>query len=225
MKFTDGRIKLLVIETTESVRRLMATILEADYDEVLYAVDADEGYHLALTARPDVIITDYRLPHSEERCVCARVRGTPALRTTPVVVTTSWGSSVSELNYFATGCDQLVRKPFRCEELHFAIWKATRMRQQKGKMIQVLFNSGEIDMVDARTLDILVREQGILGFRRRDGMAVIGRDPVRSAPCSRYDGPERRKHVMPPADRPPDGAFLWSRSKATWEAAASRRSE
>jgi hypothetical protein len=147
------------------------------------------------------------------------------LRFTPVVVTTSWGSSVSELDYFATGCDQLVRKPFRCEELHFAIWKAIRMRQQKGKMIQVLFNSGEIDMVDARSLDILAREQGILGFRRRDGLAVIGRDPIRSAPLHRYEGPERRKHVMPPAGHPPDGAYLWSRSKTSWQAASSRRSE
>ena len=203
----------------------MATILEADYDEVLYAVDAEEGYHLALTARPDVIITDYRLPRSEERCVCARVRATPAIRTTPVVVTTSWGSSVSELAYFATGCDQLVRKPFRCEEMHFAIWKALRMKQQKSKMIQVLFNSGEIDMVDARTLDILVRERGILSFRRRDGLAVIGRDPVRSGPSNRYDGPERRKQVITSASQPPRGAYLWSRSETSRNTVASWRSE
>ena len=75
----------------------------------------------------------------------------------------------------------MVRKPFRYEELHFAIWKAIRVLQQKGKIIHVLFNSGEIDIVDARSLDIMASEQGILGFRRRDGLAVIGRDTVRSA--------------------------------------------
>jgi CheY-like chemotaxis protein len=146
-----------------------------------------------------VIITDYPLPRPAGPCVCERIRENPELRNTPIIVTTSWGISVSELAYFKTGCDQLVRKPFRCEDMYYAIKKATRMRQRQGMMIQVLFNSGDIDMVDTQTLDRLLGEQQIFCFRRRDGVAVIGRDPVRSNRSSEYSGPDRRNHARQPA--------------------------
>ena len=204
----DAGRKVLVIETTETIRNLFSTILAGEYDQLLFTTDAEAGYRMALAERPDVIITDYLLPRPKGRCVCERVREHPELSNTPVVVTTSWGISVSELAYFKTGCDQLVRKPFRCEDMHYAIKKATRMRQRQGKMIQVLFNSGDIDMVDAQTLDILLEEQKIFCFRRQNGVAVIGRDPVRSKRSGEYSGPDRRTHVRQPA-APNSEASAW----------------
>ena len=67
-----------------------------------------------------------------------------------------------------------------------------KKRQQGKAMIQVLFRSGDIDMVDAQSLDRLVSEQELLCFRRQDGVAVIGRDLVRSNRPNEYRGPERR---------------------------------
>lgn len=191
--------KILVIETSKTVRSLFSTILAGEYDELLLAADTEAGYRMALAERPDVIITDYPLPRPAGPCVCERIRENPELRNTPIIVTTSWGISVSELAYFKTGCDQLVRKPFRCEDMYYAIKKATRMRQRRGMMIQVLFNSGDIDMVDTQTLDRLLGEQQIFCFRRRDGVAVIGRDPVRSNRSGEYSGPDRRNHARQPA--------------------------
>lgn len=211
MQLQDGQTKVLVIESTEPVRRLMATILEGEFGAVLFAKNAAEGYWMALSERPDVIIADYLLPRSGRACVCERIRENPDLRDTSVIITTSWGSSVSELAYFKTGCDQLVRKPFRCEDIRYAIRKAARMRQMQGTLIPVLFNSGEIDVVDAKTLDGLVMAKKIIGFRRRNTIAVIGQDPVRSGPSERYYGPERRKPLMVAAGPPTDGTNLWPR--------------
>ena len=191
--------KVLVIETTETVRNLFSTIFAGEYDELFLAADAEAGYQMALAERPDVIITDYLLPRAKGRCVCERVRQNPELKNTPVIVTTSWGISVSELTYFKTGCDQLVRKPFRCEDMYYAIRKAAQMRQRQGRMIQVLFHCGDIEMVDATTLDRLIMEQEICCFRRQDGVAVIGRDPVSSERPGEYSGPDRRNHTRQPA--------------------------
>jgi len=113
---------------------------------------------------------------------------------------TAWGAAVSALAYFETGCDQLLRKPFRREDIHYAIRKAVKKRQKEGKTIQVLFKSGNIDIVDAQSLDRLVSEQELLCFRRQDGVAVIGRDPVRSNRSSEYYGPERRNYGRKLAD-------------------------
>ena len=191
----NGNLKVLVIETMQTVRQLMATILAGEYKELLFAEDADEGYRMAVAKRPDVIITDDFLARSGGRNVCERVRENPDLRATPVIVTTARGSFVSELTYFETGCDQLLRKPFRCEDIHYAIRKAMKKRQHGKAMIQVLFKSGDIDMVNAQSLDSLISEQELLCFRRQDGVAIIGRDSVRSNRSNEYSGPERRNCV------------------------------
>ena len=188
----NNNLKVLIIETTQAVRQLMATVLDGEYREILFAEDADDGYQMVLSERPDVIITDDLLPRSGGLNICERVRGNPDLRTTPVIVTTAWGSPVSALTYFKTGCDQLLRKPFRCEDIHYAITKAVEKRQKEGVMIQVLFKSGDIDRVDARSLDRMVSEHELLCFRRQDGVAIIGRDAIRSNRPDEYCGPERR---------------------------------
>ena len=192
-------LKVLVIESTEAVRQLMATILEGEYRELLFAEDADAGYGMAQAERPDVIITDDLLPRSGGRNVCERIRGNPELSATPVIVMTAWGSSVSALAYFETGCDQLLRKPFHCEDIHYAIRKAVKKRQSGKTMIQVLFKSGDIDMIEVQSLDRLVSEQELLCFRRRDGVAVVGRDSVRANRSDEYCGIERRNCTTKPA--------------------------
>jgi len=48
---TEGKIsnlKILVIETTQTIRQLMGTVLEGEYREVLFAEDADEGSRIAI---------------------------------------------------------------------------------------------------------------------------------------------------------------------------------
>ena len=66
-------------------------------------------------------------------------------------------------------------------------------KRQQGKAVrQVLFRSGDIEMVDAQSFDRLVSEQELLCFRAQDGITVIGRDPVRSNRPNEYRGPERR---------------------------------
>ena len=88
--------KVLVIETTETVRNLFSTILAGEYDELLLAADAEAGYRMALAERPDVIITDYLLPRPAGRCVCERVRENPELRNTPVAINWSGSRSVAK---------------------------------------------------------------------------------------------------------------------------------
>jgi len=191
----NSNLRVLVIETMETIRQLMATILAGEYNELLFAEDADDGYRMALAERPDVIITDDLLPRSGGRNICERVRRNQDLKAIPVIVMTAMRSPVSALTYFEAGCDQLLRKPFRCEDIHSAVKKAITMRQQGETKIQVLFKSGDIDMVDAQILDGLVNEHEILCFTRQDGIAVIGRDSVRSNRASEYCGSDRRNQL------------------------------
>ena len=63
-------------------------------------------------------------------------------------------------------------------------------------LIPVVFQNGHFSHVPPRELDQLIAEERIIGFRRRDGWAILGEDPVRDPRHSHsYQGPERRRSV------------------------------
>ena len=66
--------KILLIENDDDVRELMRTTLEQNGYEVATASDGVSGYDMALFMRPDVIVTDIRLPGADGIHVVRRVR-------------------------------------------------------------------------------------------------------------------------------------------------------
>lgn len=59
-------------------------------------------------------------------------------------------------------------------------------------MIRVMYPDGKTEMVRPPLLKLLIERQRIQQFRRDDGWALLGQDPIRSKQPSVYDGPERR---------------------------------
>lgn len=84
--------KILVIEDDEVARELMRMALERRGYAVIVAEDGIQGYDEALRANPDLIITDIQMPAADGIHLVRRVRDTPELATTPILVTTGFGS-------------------------------------------------------------------------------------------------------------------------------------
>jgi CheY-like chemotaxis protein len=83
--------KILVIEDDDVARELMRMALEKRGYKVSVAENGVQGYDTALFFRPDLIVTDIRMPAADGIHVVRRVRDTPALETTPILVTTAFG--------------------------------------------------------------------------------------------------------------------------------------
>ena len=83
--------RILVIEDDDFERELMRTTLENSGYEVTVATDGVRGYDTALFMKPDVIITDIRMPAADGIHVVRRVRDTDSLESTPILVTTAFG--------------------------------------------------------------------------------------------------------------------------------------
>ena len=83
---------ILVIEDDEVARELMRMALEMRGYRVLTAGDGIQGYDEALRARPNLIITDIKMPAADGVHLVRRVRDTPELKETPILVTTGFGS-------------------------------------------------------------------------------------------------------------------------------------
>jgi CheY-like chemotaxis protein len=83
---------ILVIEDDDEMRELMQLSLIRSGYEVTVAEDGVRGYDTALFLRPDLIVTDIRMPGADGIHVVRRVRDTPSLERTPILVTTAFGT-------------------------------------------------------------------------------------------------------------------------------------
>jgi two-component system, chemotaxis family, chemotaxis protein CheY len=84
--------KILVIEDDDVMRELMRMTLAQNGYEVVTAADGVRGYDTALFLKPDLIITDIRMPGADGIHVVRRVRDTDSLAETPILVMTAYGT-------------------------------------------------------------------------------------------------------------------------------------
>src|SRR5207249_6686954 len=83
---------ILVIEDDDVMRELMRLSLVRSGYEVTVAENGVRGYDTALFLKPDLIVTDIQMPGADGIHVVRRVRDTPSLEQTPILVTTAFGT-------------------------------------------------------------------------------------------------------------------------------------
>jgi DNA-binding response OmpR family regulator len=84
--------KILVIEDDEVTRELVGMALLKRGYQVTLAEDGVRGYDTAVFLKPDLIVTDIRMPGADGVHVVRRVRDTHSLEKTPILVTTAFGT-------------------------------------------------------------------------------------------------------------------------------------
>jgi DNA-binding response OmpR family regulator len=87
--------RILIIEDDDETRELLRMALEKRGYQVSVAEDGVRGYDTALFLKPDLIVTDIRMPGADGVHVIRRVRDTAALERTPILVTTAFGNGTA----------------------------------------------------------------------------------------------------------------------------------
>lgn len=108
--------KILVVEDGEVERELMRMALEREGYSVVTAEDGVRGFELAVSERPDLIVTDVWMPAADGVHLVRRVRSTPELASTPILVTTGYGTGSASLT-LAQGADAYEPKPLDPDSL------------------------------------------------------------------------------------------------------------
>ena len=102
--------KILVVEDDEVARELLRMTLERQGYSVTAAENGVRGFDLAVELRPDLIITDIWMPAADGVHLVRRVRDTPEVASTPILVTTGYGTG-SATYTLAQGADAYEPKP------------------------------------------------------------------------------------------------------------------
>lgn len=120
---------LLLVEDNLELLSFMAEKLSLTY-RVITASDGEQGWQLAHSELPDIIISDVMIPYRDGFELTQLIKTTPATDHIAVILLTSKASHDNRLTGLRKGADDYLTKPFYFEELSLRVHNLTT-RQQK----------------------------------------------------------------------------------------------
>ncbi len=134
---------ILVIDDDESLRDTIGVMLEQEGFRALLAADGRTGYEQALSAKPDLILVDLRLPGMSGVEICKQLRAGQVR--TPIIVLSAIGEEIDKVLLLEIGADDYVVKPFGARELLARIRAVLRRASPEVRKV-VHFGDVEVDL-------------------------------------------------------------------------------
>ncbi len=113
--------KILVVDDSPTqLKMATAPLIEEGY-EVITATNGEEALQQALAERPDVIVLDVVMPIMDGFQACRKIKASPDIGNTPVIMLTSKNQKADEFWGKRQGADVYLTKPFEAEDLLAAV--------------------------------------------------------------------------------------------------------
>jgi CheY-like chemotaxis protein len=109
--------KVLVVDDSLSVRKVVEKALEGRGLHVLSAASGAEAIASIERDRPDVVICDVILPDKDGYQICQYVRTHPAISTTPVLLISGVDNGTVQARAAEVRSDEVMFKPFGVDDL------------------------------------------------------------------------------------------------------------
>ena len=127
--------RILVVDDNREMLHVLRMQLE-DRFEVLTAHDGDEGYAVATTERPDLIISDVQMPKRDGFELCRDLRTTAVTRAIPIILLTARGEVDDRVAGREHGADAYLTKPFSSAELDATLKHLLGVRETATQMVR-----------------------------------------------------------------------------------------
>ena len=108
-------MRVLLVEDDKSLATALKELLEQEGYRVRLVLDGKRGLDLALSEEFDLILLDYFLPGMDGREFLKRLRSEGSK--VPVIALTVVSDIKNKVDFFQTGADDYITKPFHFEEL------------------------------------------------------------------------------------------------------------
>ena len=122
--------RILVVDDTESIRRLIRLNLELEGFEVFEAFDGQDCLERVATDRPDLVTLDLVMPRLDGFATAAALRADPRTARLPIVVVTTQGQPAYRRRADWLGIDAYVTKPFHPATLVTTVREVLSRRAQ-----------------------------------------------------------------------------------------------
>jgi two-component system sensor histidine kinase/response regulator len=122
-------IRILVVDDEPHNFDVIATFLESEPYELLYANNAERARQILQTLSPDLILLDVMMPEEDGMSYCRNLRSDAATQHTPVLMVTALDDKESLAACFAAGADDFIAKPVSSLELKARIKAHLRLQE------------------------------------------------------------------------------------------------
>jgi sigma-B regulation protein RsbU (phosphoserine phosphatase) len=104
--------RLLLVEDSSTMRRMLSTMLREEGFEVETANDGLQGLAKArIDPRPELILSDYEMPELDGAGLCQALKADKELRSIPVMMLTTLGEAQNKIAGLTAGADAYIEKP------------------------------------------------------------------------------------------------------------------
>ena len=107
------RARILIVEDDATIRTILEmALMGVGFRHVSSCARGDEGLQEILRTKPDLVLLDVMLPGLDGVTLARRVRGTPALAATRILMLTARSENEDIVRGLEAGADDYVTKPF-----------------------------------------------------------------------------------------------------------------
>lgn len=122
--------KVLVVDDNADMRDYMQSLLAHQY-VVLTAADGQDGFNLAKSEHPSLILTDIMMPGMDGFALLRALRSDIATREIPVIFLSARAGEESTIEGRAAGADDYLIKPFSARELQARVGAHLKLAQAR----------------------------------------------------------------------------------------------
>ncbi len=176
----DSKPRILIVEDDLDIAEMLNAYFRVQGYEVSTVNWGEDGLRSALTAHPDLVILDIRLPDIDGYEVARRLRAERRTQDIPIIFLTEKRDRADRLKGLELGADDYVTKPFDVQELRLRVRNALK-RVSQGSLTNPISGLPEGALVDERLSEqihkgsfgvMLVSLEGMDGFREAYGFVA-----------------------------------------------------
>ncbi len=130
-----GKELILLVDDNRDMLRFLSHLLSTEY-RVRCCESADEGFRIALSTRPALVLTDLMMPRRSGQDLLRDLRSEPRTRHIPVILLTAKAELQSKIEVLGEGADDYLIKPFHFQELRARIRSLLNQRRLEGELAQ-----------------------------------------------------------------------------------------
>ena len=114
---TSDSEPILIVEDSEDIRALLNELLEDTGQQLVFAVNGEDGLTAAQSYQPRLILMDLSLPGMDGWETVRQLRRMPAFEQTPILALTAHATDRDRQRAIEAGCSDYISKPFDADEL------------------------------------------------------------------------------------------------------------
>lgn len=125
----EKKYSILVVEDNDELRGFIVQSLQSVY-HVIEALNGMEGWEMAITHLPDLIISDVTMPEMNGLELCQRLKKEERTNHIPVIMLTAMASELHLVNGLEAGANLYMTKPFSIQVLELSVRNILQGREE-----------------------------------------------------------------------------------------------